>query len=173
MKEIQRRAEYVCQALYFFGKDFCCLWTYAVYKVTVIFRNLIIFCVWFRNKGYLPRNYIISQTWRGLQLHIAAQALFGVADMYYVWCIGLLQDTIFSINGTGRYRLKTRRAVSGSTWNSSGTVLCHWLPSPLGPRIPDWHWTECLPDVSGRMCWSKRYCSVSCSDKAAEQHVPP
>ena len=35
MKEIQRRAEYVCQALYFFGKDFCCLWTYAVYKVIV------------------------------------------------------------------------------------------------------------------------------------------
>ena len=36
MKEIQRRAEYVCRALYFFGKDFCCLWTYAVYKVIVL-----------------------------------------------------------------------------------------------------------------------------------------
>ena len=32
MKEIQRRAEYVCQALYFFGKKFCCLWISAVYK---------------------------------------------------------------------------------------------------------------------------------------------
>ncbi len=42
MKEIQRRAEYVCQALYFFGKDFCCLWTYAVYKVTV-FQDALAF----------------------------------------------------------------------------------------------------------------------------------
>ena len=40
MKEIQRRAEYVCQTLYFFGKDFCCLWTYAVYKVTVFQERL-------------------------------------------------------------------------------------------------------------------------------------
>lgn len=40
MKEIQRRAEYVCRALYFFGKDFCCLWTYAVYKVTVFQERL-------------------------------------------------------------------------------------------------------------------------------------
>ena len=35
MKEIQRRAEYVCRALYFFGKNLCCLWTYAVYEGTV------------------------------------------------------------------------------------------------------------------------------------------
>ena len=47
MKEIQRRAEYVCQALYFFGKKFCCLWTYAVYKGHAFFRDYLRSCRFF------------------------------------------------------------------------------------------------------------------------------